>query len=196
MWVVKLGGSLFDAPAQLREWLDTLATHGGGRVVVVPGGGRFADAVRSEQQRLGFDDLAAHNMAILAMAQSAQLLNSLQPALRLVDDVDALTDALRAGGVALWQPFDLLRDAPDALTSWDATSDSLAAWLATRLHAQHLVLVKWAEAPPHAGVAELAALDYVDRAFDDFVRRFHGTVRFMPRDGAAAFERVLGPQAG
>jgi aspartokinase-like uncharacterized kinase len=182
MWVVKLGGSVFDAP-QLRDWLRLFATRGAGRVVVVPGGGRFADAVRAEQRRLCFDDLAAHNMAVLAMAQAAQMLHALQPALRLAADAPAVHAAWRDGAAALWQPFAALRDAPDALTSWDATSDSLAAWLAARLEARHLLLVKWHEPPPHACLAELAAVGYVDRAFARFAAGFAGTVRLVPRDG-------------
>ena len=68
MWVVKLGGSLARSEA-LRGWLAVLARAGRGRAVVVPGGGRYADAVRAEQQRWGFDDSTAHSMALLAMDQ-------------------------------------------------------------------------------------------------------------------------------
>ena len=45
MWVVKIGGSLSHDSA-LREWLTLLWEVGGGRVVIVPVGGDFADAVR------------------------------------------------------------------------------------------------------------------------------------------------------
>lgn len=190
MWVVKLGGSVFDAP-QLRDWLELFATRGAGRVVVVPGGGRFADAVRAEQQRLHFDDLAAHNMAVLAMAQSSQLLHALQPALELVGDADGVREALHGGKAALWQPFDALRDAPDALTTWDASADSLAAWLAARMHARHLLLVKWHEPPPHAGIDELVSSGYVDRAFARFAAGFGGTLRFVSRDGMQRVVRWL-----
>ena len=190
MWVVKLGGSVFDAP-QLRDWLALFAGRGAGRVVVVPGGGRFADAVRAEQQRLHFDDLAAHNMAVLAMAQAAQMLHALQPALRLAADLQRIEDVLRDGNAALWQPFDLLRDAPDALTSWDASADSLAVWLASRIRAQHLVLVKWNERPPAAAIDDLVAAGYVDRAFARFAAGFDGTLRFASRDGAQHVARWL-----
>lgn len=184
MWIVKLGGSVFDAP-QLADWLQLFATEGAGRLVVVPGGGRFADAVRDEQARLGFDDLAAHNMAVLAMAQAAEMLHARQPALRLVRDAGALPGALRDGAAALWQPFDALRDVPDALTSWDVSADSLAAWLASRLQARRLVLVKWHAAPPHQRIADLVDAGYVDRAFDAFAQRVGGPVDFLGRDGVA-----------
>jgi aspartokinase-like uncharacterized kinase len=74
MWIVKLGGSLLRDP-RLREWLQMLAEFGGGLVTVVPGGASFADAVREAQARWHFDDVVAHNMAVLAMAQTAHMLH-------------------------------------------------------------------------------------------------------------------------
>jgi Amino acid kinase family len=58
--VVKLGGS-FAFSEHLRKWVEALAACVG-RVVIVPGGGPFADAVRLAQTRMGFDDRAAHQM--------------------------------------------------------------------------------------------------------------------------------------
>ena len=69
MWVVKLGGSLTADPL-LPQWLELLAQLGGGRVTLVCGGGRFADEVR-QRRRSGISTIvAAHNMAVLAMAQT------------------------------------------------------------------------------------------------------------------------------
>ena len=63
--VIKLGGSHAFAP-QLKDWIGAVAAQAG-RIVLVPGGGPFADAVRDAQARMGFDDGAAHRMALLAM---------------------------------------------------------------------------------------------------------------------------------
>ena len=141
MWIVKLGGSL-SRDARLPRWLQMLAELGGGRVVVVPGGAAFADAVRAAQGHWGFDDLTAHNMAVLAMAQTAHMLHALEPRLVLVTDEDAIRRAQHAGQAVLWMPLSLLRDAPDIITTWEVTSDSLALWLARRLNAERLVVVK------------------------------------------------------
>ena len=82
MWVVKLGGSLFDAPA-LRQRLAELATLPGPARIVVPGGGPFADAVRALQPALAVGDLVAHRMAILAMQQFGLALQAIEPRLEL-----------------------------------------------------------------------------------------------------------------
>src|SRR5882757_2855389 len=72
MIVLKLGGSLASSGG-LTACLAALGTLRG-EIVVVPGGGFFADAVRAAQPRFGFSDRAAHHMAILAMEQYALLL--------------------------------------------------------------------------------------------------------------------------
>jgi hypothetical protein len=169
MWVVKLGGSLAH-DARLPAWLDMLAGHGAGRVMVVPGGGAFADVVRAAQARWRFDDLAAHNMAVLAMAQTAHLLHALEPRLVLADEESGIRAALHSGHAALWLPFTVLRDAPDLLTSWDVTSDSLALWLARRLNAERLVVVKAGPVPSDLTIAALSATGTVDVRFDEWSR--------------------------
>ena len=167
MWIVKLGGSL-SRDARLPRWLKMLAELGGGRVVVVPGGAAFADAVRDAQGHWGFDDLTAHNMAVLAMAQTAHLLHALEPRLALAADEDAIRRAQHAGQAVLWMPLTLLRDAPDIITSWEVTSDSLALWLARRLNAERLVVVKACEVRRPHTLKELAELGLVDRRFDQW----------------------------
>lgn len=169
MHIVKIGGSLGRDPV-LRDWLRELAARGGGRVVVVPGGGGFADQVREYQGQWAFDDLVAHNMAVLAMVQYGLMLQGLCPALKVTADDNAIHAVLRDGGVAVWAPFGLLRKAPDALASWDVTSDSIAAWLASRLGARRLVLVKSCPVKRGMTLAEYMDAGVVDRGFCHYTR--------------------------
>lgn len=177
MRVVKLGGSLLGAPA-LRRWLDLLA-RSAGPLAIVPGGGPFADAVRRLQPRLGFGDLAAHRMAILAMQQNALRLHELEPRLRLAE-----TEAeLGTASPCLWLPWRLAGRAADLPASWDVTSDSLAAWLAARLGARALLLVKSGRVPEgKRSAAELAGAGLVDPAFPSLARGFAGDILVVHRD--------------
>jgi dihydroneopterin aldolase len=161
--IVKLGGSLAFS-IHLRPWLDALA-QGAGAVVLVPGGGPFADAVRSAQANMGFDDAAAHHMALLAMDQYGRALASLNKALVLADSVAAIRRLLRAKKVPVWSPTRMALGARDIPASWEVTSDSLAAWLAVRLGARRLLLVKHAAATADPiGVEALVAAGIVDPA--------------------------------
>ena len=104
MWLVKLGGSLSYDPC-IRTWLEALSTVGGGRVIIVPGGGPFADLVRDAQQHWEFDDEAAHRMALHAMQQNALLLAALCPALMPVESESDMRIVLSRGRTALWLPL-------------------------------------------------------------------------------------------
>jgi aspartokinase-like uncharacterized kinase len=164
MWVVKLGGSL-NRDALLVRWLELLSTLGRGRVAVVPGGGGFADQAREAQAHWGFDDVAAHNMAILAMAQTAMLLRALSPALQpAMRDAD-IRRSLRQGRTALWVPLELLRERPDELTNWNVSSDSLALWLARRLNAERLIVVKSCELDAGLSLQQCTEAGVLDRRF-------------------------------
>jgi aspartokinase-like uncharacterized kinase len=137
--VIKVGGSLGAHPARLRRLMEALA--GAARrhwLVVVPGGGSFADEVRRADRRFRLGDSAAHWMAILAMDQYGHLLAELAPGAVLVRDRRSLAPC-RLNVLA---PFAWLRRADPLPHSWDVTSDSIAAWIARALRAQRLMLVK------------------------------------------------------
>ena len=188
--VVKIGGSLAN-DASLPAWLDLLCDSGGGRVVVVPGGGPFADQARRSQLRWKFDDVAAHNMAVLAMAQYAFLLGGLCARLVAVRDENAIRSVARDGKVALWIPVALLRSQPDELTTWSVTADSLAAWLATRLRADHLVLVKSCTIPSNGSLDRCASMGIVDASFAQFVRDAPYSVRLLHKSALGTMHRLL-----
>ncbi len=164
MWVVKLGGSL-TLDGALPAWLELLATLGRGRVVLVPGGGAFADAARATQDRWALDDVAGHNMAVLGMAQTGAAWRGLQPGLRASTRLEDLPRLVHQGHAAVWMPLDLLRERPDALTTWDVSADSLALWLAAQLHAERLIVVKACPVDPRWSLAEMAGRGVVDRRF-------------------------------
>ena len=164
MWIVKIGGSLNANPV-LPAWLDLLTQCGGGRVTVVCGGGSFADEVRRTQTQWRLDDLSAHNMAVLAMVQSAYLMHGLNPGLQLARSKADIRRVLHAGKTALWMPFEMQRDQPDAQTNWEVTSDSMALDLARRLNAERLVVVKSRAIDPKARLADLATAGIVDLRF-------------------------------
>ncbi|MFL9961845.1 aspartate kinase [Paraburkholderia sediminicola] len=191
MWVVKIGGSLSHDPT-LRHWLTELCEVGGGRVVIVPGGGDFADKVRQYQSEWRFDDLAAHNMCLLAMTQYALLMQGVLPELVLASSEAKIRRTLRDGHVAVWVPTALMRDTPDAMSNWDTTSDSLAAWLSTMLNAERLVVVKSCPIAADDPLDTLAAAGVVDRRFVDYVHDANYVVELFDKNNVALMrDRLL-----
>jgi aspartokinase-like uncharacterized kinase len=162
--VVKLGGSTADQ-GEMRVWIAALATSSL-PLVIVPGGGTFADQVRESQKRLGFSDRAAHAMAILAMDQFGHVILDRQERLVPARSLDEIEYALADRRIPVWLPSAIAIPAPDIPASWDITSDSLAAWLAGQLGAEALLLIKQTAAfSDRDDVRSLMARGIVDAAF-------------------------------
>jgi len=141
MWVVKLGGSLLGSP-ELLKWLEVLTRHGDGKIVIVPGGGIFADAVRESQKLSNSSDAVAHKMAVMAMDQYAVLMTGLNPALVTAESELEIAERSWQHRAIVWMPSKMVCADEAIPANWQVTSDSLAAWLASRLNAQQLILVK------------------------------------------------------
>jgi len=166
--IVKLGGSHATGP-HLEDWLEAIAAEAGS-IVIVPGGGPFADTVRTAQAGIGYDDCAAHAMALMAMTQFGLALESLNPALRLAASRSAILSALKERKVPVWSPERMARAAALPET-WDLTSDSLAAWLAGTLGATCLVLVKHGRFEgAEVGAHDLVARGIVDPLFPRYLK--------------------------
>ena len=144
--VVKVGGALLGRQGALDNVIPVLAAAAarGAPILVVPGGGPFADTVRRVERESGLTADAAHWMAILAMNQYAELLASRIPRARIVEGANEIAPARASGLLPVLAPYRWLRSAdPSRLPhSWEVTSDSIAAWVAGELGASRLVLVK------------------------------------------------------
>jgi aspartokinase-like uncharacterized kinase len=173
--VVKVGGGLVReaGDAALRALCAEIAAAAERHpLLVVPGGGEFADAVRRYDDRVGLDPRAAHWMAILAMDQFGWALADLIPGATRRTVIDRADDA----GVAVHIPYAVVRERDALPASWAVTADSIAAWVAGAAGAGRLVLAKpvaglhptW---PPTAGpVAELTVDELAEmraRGVDD-----------------------------
>jgi aspartokinase-like uncharacterized kinase len=146
MIVVKVGGSLFDWPelgARLRAFLASLDAPD---VLLVPGGGATADAIRVFDRTHHLGEAASHWLALDALSVNALFLQHLLPEARLVTEV-------ARPGLAILDPapfFHADDRRPDHLPhSWQVTGDSLAARAAVIFRARALILLKsvaWAGA--------------------------------------------------
>src|SRR2546427_525930 len=147
--VVKIGGGMLTRTSVFDRVTAAIGEAARGRrLVIVPGGGPFADAVRQMFNRFGIGEEAAHWMAILGMDQYAHALVARISGATLAEGETEIAAALAAGRIPVLAPFRWLRTADPLPHSWDVTSDSIAAWLTGALGARRLVLIKPATRPP------------------------------------------------
>jgi aspartokinase-like uncharacterized kinase len=181
MRVIKLGGSLSKSQALaacLKKIADDATTTE--KTVIVPGGGDFAEQVRIAQQQWQFNDEIAHEMAILAMQQMALLFKGLQSNFKLCHAIAEINQAT-ASTPLIWSPSITELNTAGICASWNVTSDSLAAWLATQLAAKQLILVK--AAPIASGnLAQLSQQGIIDSAFAGFVAHADFTIHILNQD--------------
>ena len=155
--VVKLGGSLYHRIPGIIPILRAA----GRPLLIVPGGGPFANAVREAQ----VDDDAAHWMAIAAMDQYG--LHVASHGLPVTE-----TLAIPDHPVVLL-PYRCLREKDPLPHSWYVTSDTIAAWIAYTLGLDLLLLKSVDGIMTGSALLETVtsplATDVVDPAFLPFV---------------------------
>ncbi|MEI8208687.1 MAG: uridylate kinase [Methylococcales bacterium] len=179
MIVIKLGGSLSQAETLL-SCLNRIEQHYKDQaVVIVPGGGAFADQVRLAQVRWQFDDTTAHRMAILAMQQMALLIHGLKNQFTIVHSSTDILKRIKQGEALIWSPMIDELDKASVPASWDMTSDSLAAWLAKTVSAQALILVKSAIIDNKLTLEQLAEQQIIDQGFCQLVATATFTVNII-----------------
>lgn len=140
--MLKIGGSLAVYPEKLKKLCATLGKlsekHS---IVVVPGGGEFADTVRVVDTKFFLSSGIAHRMAILGMDQYGLLLSDLAVNSLAVDTLEAAKKALTSCKLPILLPSKLLFGDNALENSWKVTSDAIAVHIAHLLSASRVVLV-------------------------------------------------------
>jgi aspartokinase-like uncharacterized kinase len=186
--VVKIGGSVLTS-GRLGKVLDAVA-KAKRAVVIVTGGGPFADAVRETQKRLKYSDLAAHRMAILAMHQTAEIVLPASDRFVAVETPGDIRRVHDDGKAGVWLPARMAASDRTLATDWSVTSDALAARLAERIGAD-VVLVKSCAVAAGRSADDLAAEGIVDPAFPQIVARAGMAWHVLSSDDLARLTRIL-----
>jgi len=112
------------------------------KIIVVPGGGSFADKVREAASTYNLSDEVAHRMAILAMDQYGLLLSCLAERCTYTYSLTEAKEEASKGSVPIYLPSRELLFDQSLEASWGVTSDSIAAYTAWRCGSDLLVLLK------------------------------------------------------
>ena len=122
--VVKIGGSLALYPEKLRVLCAKLSEaskkH---KIIVVPGGGEFADVVRNVDKQFKLSREVSHRMAILGMDQYGLLLSDLITLSCVVNQPENVESIWDLGKLAIFLPSIYMLNKDTLEKSWDVTSD-------------------------------------------------------------------------
>lgn len=152
--VYKVGGSLFEWP-ELFGRLQSLLAAEPGRPLLISGGGTAADVVRDWDRIHQLGERRAHSLAIKSLHLGEALLADGLEGACIVANRDSAEALWQSGGIPILNTEAFLADetshgASPLPSSWNVTSDSIAAWIATRWPAD-LVLLK--STSPHTATS-------------------------------------------
>lgn len=135
--VVKIGGSFQESPHHLKKICNILEEVSSERyLLIVPGGGKFADLVRALQKKYDLSNNTAHEMAILGMNAYGHLLADLLPSFEKTEKLK------KESKNRIFLPYQILKDREELEATWDTTSDTIAAWVSGKGNFNKLILVK------------------------------------------------------
>ncbi|HIE34164.1 MAG TPA: delta 1-pyrroline-5-carboxylate synthetase [Candidatus Altiarchaeales archaeon] len=135
--VVKVGGSLCKDKKILGKLCQELSTLED--ILIVPGGGEFADLVRKIDNKFSLFPELSHRMAILAMEQTGHLLLNFSDRFRALHSLDKIGNI---EGIPILMPTHLLLSRNDLSASWNITSDSIALYISSLVNSEKLILLK------------------------------------------------------
>lgn len=128
--IVKLGGSVLTRGRELVRFLRDYAECTAHQIVIVPGGGPFADAVKKLSEQINISDDAEHWMAVLAMHQYGLFLADSRPEIPVVESIAEIQPA---DHICIVLPYKILK-ADDSLPhTWAVTADTIAAFITHKL---------------------------------------------------------------
>ena len=177
MIVLKIGGSMFASP-HLKPWLSLLAKQNKQTIIIVPGGGPFADQVRLADQQWGLPSDCSHTMAVLGMQQYAYMLQGLESNLQLIHSCQELMQQTPTHQTFIWAPYTDVNTASEISKSWESTSDTIALWLAIKLNTPYLCLIKSAGVDQQS-INDLTRSKIIDKNFQTLLSNYSGVVEFF-----------------
>ena len=160
MIVAKVGGSLFDWP-ELKPRLTAWIAAQEQPVLLFPGGGPFAESIRSLDSIHQLGEERSHGLAIQSLTLSAEFLSAITE-----------TD--------VFDPYPFFRELAWSIPhSWKVTSDSLALRFAQEIGAVELVLLKSIDIPAGMPWPEAAEREWVDPYFPELTANSSVPVRIV-----------------
>ena len=142
--VFKIGGKILENSenlectiSQLKKLYEDNTLQ---KIIIIPGGGSYANFIRSVDKKLVLGDDLAHWAAIFSMNYNGKDLNRKFPDFECIDDLEKIQRAKRI--FCIFLPYNYLKKKDELPHSWDVTSDSIAIYIANKLNLNECYLIK------------------------------------------------------
>ena len=142
--IFKIGGKILENSTNIESTISQLTQLYEEKVlqkiIIVPGGGSYANFIRRIDDELKLGDDLSHWMAIYSMNQNGIELKRKFPELECIEDLKEFQDSNK--NFSIFLPYNYLRNNDNLPHNWDVTSDSIAYYVADQLQFNQCFLVK------------------------------------------------------
>jgi aspartokinase-like uncharacterized kinase len=142
--VFKIGGKILDHFEDLQSTVSQLSQLYEEKVldkiILIPGGGSFANFIRKIYSELKFTEEIAHWMGIISMNYNGLELNKKFPNLPVIENINNLKE--NENLFCIFLPYEFLKENDKLPHSWNVTSDSISLFIAKELGLNECILIK------------------------------------------------------
>ncbi|MFX1379565.1 MAG: hypothetical protein ACFFA4_10775 [Promethearchaeota archaeon] len=142
--VFKIGGKILDNFENLQFTISQLAQlyeeNLIDKIILIPGGGSFANFIRKIYSELKFTEEIAHWMGIISMNYNGLELNKKYPNLEVIENFDRLKEISKI--FCIFLPYEYIKENDKLPHSWDVTSDSISLFITKELELNECFLIK------------------------------------------------------
>ena len=143
--IAKIGGKIFENHENLENTLSQFKNllfekKQIDKVILIPGGGSYANFIRNLDAKLKISDDLSHWMAIFAMNWNGIAISQKYPDLKCINYINELKESKEL--ISIFLPFDFLYQTDELPHSWDITSDSITLYIASQLGLKECYLIK------------------------------------------------------
>jgi hypothetical protein len=142
--IFKIGGKILENSKNIESTISQLTQlyeeNILQKIILITGGGSYANFIRKIDEELKLGDDLAHWMAVYSMNYNGIELNRKYPELECIEEFEKFQDAKKK--FCIFLPYNYLRNNDTLPHSWDVTSDSIALYVANELYLNQCFLIK------------------------------------------------------
>jgi aspartokinase-like uncharacterized kinase len=160
--VLKIGGSFLTFPSELKNLCKVLSINRKDHnLLIIPGGGIFADIVRKYYLELKLSEITSHQMAVHSMDQYGLILKEfIGKSSVLISNLDRIDASLGDNRIGILEASNINLKTHLMPRSWSVTSDSIAAFVAQKIVAEQLILIKVVD-----GLFDIKSGEFLDKVY-------------------------------
>lgn len=142
--IVKIGGRILENKENLESTVLQLKylceNNFVKKIIIIPGGGSYANFIRKLDTKLSVGDDLSHWMAIFAMNCNGIRISQKYEDIRYFNNLNELKKSNER--IVIFLPYDFLYQLDELPHSWDVTSDSITVYIAHHLGLKDCFLIK------------------------------------------------------